>query len=126
MTATAGRGTAAPPPLEIDGSLEQRDELAALVVELGGVRRKILDDYDRACAILSTFMRLRGVRSFSLPDGTTFELRRSTEYWCRLHSCPPSLCDADHRDGTPVTVERVEADSFVTIRKPKLLASVLC
>src|SRR5580700_5055043 len=107
-----------PAPLELDGSLEQRDELAELILELEASYTKLRADRARAKNVLRNMMQAAGTRSFT-HAGATFELRSASAFWCATHSTPPPYCRHLHAPGDSIPVREVVAEPYVLASHPK-------
>lgn len=106
------------PALEIDGSTDQRDELAAVLLELEELYQRLRDDRDRVRNVLRRIVLASGRRSFEL-DGVEFRLTPQSAWWCVEHNHPPAYCTDDHDSGNPVEVREVPLEPYLSIRRQR-------
>lgn len=119
MSALRAVATTPPAPLKIDGSTEQRDEIASVVIALKQYTRRSYDDLLRASSILRDTMQATKTRRFAF-DGATFELKPSSEWHCVEHKTPPPYCADQHAPGEPISVCKVNAgEPYLSVSMPK-------
>lgn len=85
-------------PLEIDGSVDQRDELAAVAVEMYEQLQKLRNDYNFVMGLMRSSMMAVGEKK-RIWGEYEFRFAPATEYWCADHNTPPVYCRLRHRDG---------------------------
>lgn len=102
--------------LRVDGSLEQRDEIAGAVAEMFEVYQAVRDDYSFAKSVLANFMRAAGARKAEIA-GYTFTLRPSSTFWCVGHCCDPKDCRGQHPADEAIPVKEVPVESYLHITR---------
>jgi hypothetical protein len=95
-------------PLEIDGSVDQRDELAAVAVEMYQQLQKLRNDYNFVMGLMRSSMMAVGENKRVCGE-YEFRFSPATEYWCAEHKTPPVYCRLRHRggDGTVPVIQVV-------------------
>lgn len=90
-------------PLEIDGSIDQRDQIAEVASRLHAELERLRADYNFAMGLLRTAMIGAGEKKRAT---ATHEFRfvGAVEYWCAEHMQPPVYCRSKHGDDETVDV----------------------
>jgi hypothetical protein len=106
-----------PEQFELDGSIEQREELAQIVGELNDESQRIRDAGDWARSILRSMMLNvpKPVYSVRTPMYVV-RLKKLIEARCATHGCPPYACFTAHPEAL-VPITEMELGRYFSIER---------